>query len=218
MRTGTIRISKTLGLLVVGLASLAIPAGAQEPLRDHELVAAVRNGGHVFYFRHTETDHDQTDAAVVDYADCSTQRNLSPAGREQALATGEAFRALGIPVSRVVTSPYCRCVDTANLAFGHAEVSQDLAFSIRTTQVEARRLGRELRAMLATAPAEGTNTVLVAHTANLKEAAHIWPKPEGIVLVFKPVAGNNFAYIGTIKPREWAGLIAESVPASRSGE
>jgi hypothetical protein len=54
--------------------------------------------------------------------DCSTQRNLSNEGRAQARRIGQWFSARGLKPARVRSSPWCRCVDTATLAFGSAEV------------------------------------------------------------------------------------------------
>src|SRR3972149_40283 len=52
--------------------------------------------------------------------DCSTQRNLSEAGREESRRIGAAFRKRGVPVDRVLSSRWCRCLETARLAFGGA--------------------------------------------------------------------------------------------------
>ena len=203
-------VSSLSSFLVVGLIGLAPAVRAQAPLEGADLVSALQGGGHVIYLRHAATDSSQADSSEVDYADWTTQRNLSDKGRQQAREIGAAFRALGIPVDDVVTSPFCRCIETAELAFGKSTVSEDLAFAIRTTKSEAKRLSRALQKMLRTPPAPGTNTVLIAHTANLKEAANIWPKPEGILVVFKPVESDQFAFIGVIKPDQWSQLVAEA--------
>jgi broad specificity phosphatase PhoE len=50
--------------------------------------------------------------------DCTTQRNLSEEGRAHARRTGEAFRKHGVVFDRVLTSPWCRCRETALLALG----------------------------------------------------------------------------------------------------
>ena len=52
---------------------------------------------------------------------CSTQRNLSDKGREQARRIGAWFRDRGLQPARVRSSPWCRCLDTARLAFGGTE-------------------------------------------------------------------------------------------------
>lgn len=55
------------------------------------------------------------DPANFQLNDCSTQRNLSEAGRQQARDIGEAFRDRNIPVIKVLSSQWCRCVETAEL-------------------------------------------------------------------------------------------------------
>ena len=93
-------------------------------------------------------------------------------------AAGRAISALGIRVSKVVSSPYCRSLDTARLAFGRTDVSHDLRHTVAADQATAMQQAQVLRRMLATPPPEpGTNTVISGHTANLQEATGIWPKP-----------------------------------------
>ncbi|KPQ36815.1 MAG: Phosphohistidine phosphatase SixA [Phormidesmis priestleyi Ana] len=55
------------------------------------------------------------DPAIFQLNDCSTQRNLSEAGRQQAIDMGEAFRSRNIPVTQVLSSQWCRCLETAEL-------------------------------------------------------------------------------------------------------
>ena len=50
--------------------------------------------------------------------ECATQRNLSEEGRAHARRTGEAFKKHGVAFDRVLTSPWCRCKETALLAMG----------------------------------------------------------------------------------------------------
>lgn len=196
-----------------GALTLSSPVHAQKSLGEAELVAALKQGGHVIYFRHAETDVSKTDQNRDDLSDWTKQRNLSEKGRQDAVAIGKGFRALGIPVSEVKTSPYCRCVETAKLAFGKATVNKDLAFSIGTEKREAERLADALRVMLGTQPPTGTNTILVAHTANLQEAAKIWPKPEGVAVIFKPLGDKRFEMIHRVEHQQWA-QIAEKVGMS----
>lgn len=49
--------------------------------------------------------------------DCHTQRNLDEDGRAQARRLGDAFRARAIVVGAVWSSQWCRCRETADLAF-----------------------------------------------------------------------------------------------------
>src|SRR5690606_25508400 len=77
------------------------------------LVHALQQGGYVLYLRHAITDRSRIDTDRINLPNCATQRNLSAEGREQARAIGRAVQALGIAVAEVLTSPYCRCIDTA---------------------------------------------------------------------------------------------------------
>lgn len=170
------------------------------------LVKNIQQGGYVLYLRHTASDRTKTDADTINLDDCSKQRNLSAEGRAQASAIGEAIRVLNIPIVTVTTSPYCRCVDTAQLAFERGEKSNDLRFTISTNKQETQQLADALKTMLATVPPAGTNTVLVAHSSNLREAAGLWPKPEGVMHVFKPLGEEGFEHLGRIAPDQWQAL------------
>lgn len=55
------------------------------------------------------------DPANFQLEDCSTQRNLSEAGRQQAKEIGEAFRSRNVSVAKVLSSQWCRCLETAEL-------------------------------------------------------------------------------------------------------
>jgi len=68
--------------------------------------------------------------------------------------------------------------------------------------------------LLATRPAAASNTVIVAHTANLREAAGIWPKPEGVAYVFRPLGNGNFEPVAKVLPEEWS-QVAVAIGARR---
>ncbi|WGD55240.1 histidine phosphatase family protein [Bradyrhizobium sp. CB1650] len=198
--------------LVFSLGALARASTAmaqKEPgaiLDRQTLVHALQSGGQVIYFRHAETDQSQSDSDRLNLANCATQRNLSDKGRAQARAISEAFSALGINVSKVLSSPYCRCVETAKLAFGRVTIVQDLEFAIAKNEAEAKRLGAVLRKLLETPPLSGTNNIVVAHSANLKEAAGIWPQPEGVAYIFQPRQNGGFTVVARVGPEEWSEL------------
>ncbi|MGE4354741.1 MAG: histidine phosphatase family protein, partial [Oscillospiraceae bacterium] len=89
------------------------------------LLNLLRGGGYILYARHGEATvgDDQPD---LNFRDCATQRNLSEIGRIQAIYYGEYLRALQIPVSHpIIASPFCRTVETAQLAFRGANISVD---------------------------------------------------------------------------------------------
>lgn len=196
-------------LPLVAMAFSLLAAAQPSPAQEESLpgLAAVlgelRKGGLVVYFRHGLTEQSGATDETANLDKCETQRQLSAEGREQSRNTGRAFRALRIPVGNVLSSPFCRCKDTAQLAFGRYTVNHDLYFAINADTQETKRLGAALRLMLATPPKAATNDVIVAHTANLREAAGIWPKPEGVAYVFRPLPGGRFEAVAKVLPEEW---------------
>jgi phosphohistidine phosphatase SixA len=211
--------------VVTAAAAIGIAAAAPRPalaqgqalqpqLAGRELVDALAGGGYVILMRHAATDPFVADPDRFDLADCSTQRNLSDEGRRQARLTGRSFEKLGIEVSRVLTSPYCRCVDTAELAFGRVEKSEALAAVDDLSYPEREARGMQIRQMLGTPPEAGTNTVLITHTGNLLYSFGLQARPEGIAHVFLPAEIGPAPYVGTIVPDEWPVLagIAPGAP------
>jgi len=193
-------------LLFVPLAGLCQEHHDAKQLQAEALVKTLRQGGHIIYLRHAQTDRDQVDLDRSNLDNCATQRNLSQAGRAQALSIGESIRTLNIPIGKVISSPFCRCKHTAELAFTKTEISYDLRFGLGTNKQETTLLAQALKRMLATPPENKTNTVLVSHTANLKEATGIWPEPEGAAYIFRPLPNNDFQYLGKLNPETWQRL------------
>jgi len=179
----------------------------QSPLQGVSLVDELRGGGYVLYLRHAITEHIKIDRTKFQFDDCTTQRNLDDAGREQAREIGVAFKTLAVPVGKVISSPYCRCKDTGQLAFNKREINNNLHYSIGVTEEEKILLRDQLRDMLLTKPQPGTNTVLISHTANLKDAVGVWPKPEGVIAIFKILATGELGYFGLVLPEEWPRLV-----------
>jgi phosphohistidine phosphatase SixA len=186
----------------------------KEDARSREIVAELRKGGYVIFLRHTKTDWDQKDIEPFNYSDCTTQRNLTEEGRAQAKLIGEAYRAFGIPIAKVLSSPFCRCVDTASLAFGDYEVNEDLAHIAYSEDKEGRKRTAYLRAktkeFLSTVPPPGTNIVLVGHSPNLIPIVDIRPLPEGNTVVFKPDGKGSFELAGMIFPNSLARIYKTS--------
>ncbi len=176
-------------------------------LDEPALVEALRGGGYIVYLRHGITDLDTEDRDRTHLENCATQRRLSAAGRAQVQGIGEAFRQLGIPVGAVYSSPYCRSLNTARLAFGRADPVPDLAHTVTASEAQATRQAQTLRGMLATAPAAGFNTVISGHTGNLQEATGIWPQPEGAAVIFQPAADGSFGFIGMVHPDRWQAFV-----------
>jgi len=188
-------------LLASPLAAGAQPAGA---LAGTELLAALRGGGFILYFRHTDTDHRQNDARMGSVEDCANQRNLTDRGRDHARALGEAIRALGLPIGLVLASPLCRTVETATLAFGSAERSPAAREAGPQPPGSSERFAG-LRALLSTVPSTGTNTVIVAHANPFYSLVGGQLLYEGEAAVVRP-DGAAFQVVARVGLKEWREL------------
>jgi phosphohistidine phosphatase SixA len=145
-----------------------VPAPAAEraslpskPIRSDRLLAELRKGGYILYFRHASTDFSRDDSRSQSDDDCANQRPLSDEGRSEARAIGAAIRDLGIPIGSVLASPRCRTMETAMLAFGRAE---KLA-AVRGGPAHPQQPDRyaALRQLLATRVKPGANLVISSH-------------------------------------------------------
>jgi broad specificity phosphatase PhoE len=144
------------GGLVVALL-IAWPWAA---VADEAVWAALATPGSVVVLRHSYAPgaFDPPDARLDD---CSTQRNLDENGRAQARRVGEAFRQRNITVGRVLSSPRCRCLDTARLAFGTVVPWDVLQGALRDPELR-RRLLIPVRQTIAS-HRDGPPLVLVTH-------------------------------------------------------
>jgi phosphohistidine phosphatase SixA len=168
--------------LLLALA-FALPAAHA----DEALWAAVREGGHVLFIRHALTTPGFGDPPGLRVEDCATQRNLSEEGRVQARRLGEGLRARKVPVGEVLSSPWCRCIETARLAFGRAR-TWDALSNLHARQQNAERQVRAMRPRIA-AHAGKENLVLVSHGSTAFALTGEHPAM-GEFLVLKPQPGG----------------------------
>ena len=192
-------------LVATSCAALEAP-DPQGPLTGQALVAALREGGHVLYLRHTETTEDGTDDPA-EPGDCAAQRSLTEAGRQDARELGEALRALDVPVGRVLHSPYCRTVETAVLAFGDAADPELGLLAPSADGTGNDETEDRLRELLDEAPGDG-NTVLVGHLTNLRLVREASPE-EGGTVVYRPQDGRS-VLVGEVGPQGWQRLAADA--------
>ena len=192
------------GALVASLALTLLAGATAAP--GPELVRTLRAGGVVLVLRHAATDFSKPDQDPVVVSNCSTQRNLSAQGRADARAIGRGVRRLGVPVGRVLSSAYCRTLQTARLAFGRAIVHPALLNTIATEHDAVwRKQIRDARRLVGTKPAPGTVTVLVTHGIVVQETTG-QTLEEGEAIVFRPLGNGRFRVVGRVLPGEWGAL------------
>jgi virginiamycin B lyase len=190
-------------LAVVVVANLVAGASAAG---GPDLPRSLEAGGLVVVFRHAATDFSKPDQDPVVVSDCATQRNLSAQGRADARAIGRGMRRLGLPVAKVLSSAYCRTLETARLAFGRATVHPALLNTIAAEHDAAWRAQiRDARRLFGTKPAPGKLTVLVTHGVVVQETSG-QTLEEGEAIVFRPLGNSRFRVVGRVMPKEWGTL------------
>src|SRR5215203_5644201 len=161
---------------IVALIVAVTPAAADASVAWE----ALRKGGYVALMRHADARGGAGDPAGFKLDDCSTQRNLSERGRADAVAMGAQIRANGISFTRIIRSPWCRCVETAKLMdLGPVDIEPAFsnAFVLRDRRDELRR---DATAILNTW-SHGT-LMVVTHGANIQALSGVSPTSAEIVV------------------------------------
>ncbi|MBD2081932.1 histidine phosphatase family protein [Leptolyngbya sp. FACHB-17] len=131
--------------------------------------------------------------------DCSTQRNLSQEGRNQAKQIGQVFRQRQVPVSRVLSSQWCRCLETAQLMnLGKVEPFPALNSFFRDRSTEPRQT-EQLRQFMIKNKAAKQVVIMVTHQVNITAITDVVPD-QGEAIVVQLDEQNQFKSIGELDP------------------
>jgi len=174
-------------LVLALLASTAVCA-------NESLWQQVAAGGQVLFVRHAETTPGVGDPPGFKLEDCATQRNLSADGRAQARRMGAELSRRGVPIGEVLSSPWCRCIETAQLAFGRSKAWLALS-NLFGRSSESERQMKALRPRIA-AHRGKDNLVLVSHGSTAAALTGEHPGM-GEMLVLTP-AGDGFRLAGRL--------------------
>jgi phosphohistidine phosphatase SixA len=188
------------------LALAAVGVAYAEPPSPEEVLPELRKGGCVLFIRHPKTNPDQADTDPLHLDNIKAQRQLSDEGRKQAKALGEGFRALKLPIEKVISSRFYRAQEAAKLLdVGEVTASLDVSEGgLVVSPRENDRRAKALRELLSTTPAEGKNVVIVSHKPNLQDAAgkEFGDLAEAEVVVFKPLGAGKFRVVARVAPPE----------------
>jgi phosphohistidine phosphatase SixA len=191
---------------LVMVALLVSPAFSQT-LPPEEVLKALRAGGYVIVVRHGATHADQADTDPLNLDNVAKQRQLNDKGRADAKAVGDAFRRAAVPIGLSYSSRFQRAVETARLIGGkEPQATLDISEGgLVVSPNENNRRAAALRALAATAPTAGTNTLIVTHKPNILDAfGKDWFEiKEGEASIFKP-EGNGFALVARVTIDQWA--------------
>ena len=185
--------------LVLGALVLLGAALANGAVAMADGWAVLKQPGHVVFMRHSDAPGSGGYGDPPGYRldDCATQRNLSEEGRAHARRTGEAFRRNGIGFDRVLTSPWCRCKETAELAMGKAaEVFTPLSNLVGRSEHREPQV-KALKAYLAGLDGK-TRVLLVTHGIVINALTGIQPA-SGEMVIVKPGPGGEPKVAGRLQ-------------------
>lgn len=187
------RFGIVLALLLVPIVAIQAATG------DEAAWAALAAGGHVLLVRHAAAPGPPGDPAGFKLGDCATQRNLSEPGRAQARRLGEALRARGVRIDRVLTSRWCRTRETAELI--NAGASEESA-ALDNLQGRPQNRDRQMAAMRTEVRSwRGPgNLLMVSHGATIGPFTGVYPA-EGEIIVVRPApeAESGHVVVGRIR-------------------
>ena len=181
------------------IALLAWPCWAAA---EEAVWALLKGGGHIVLIRHAQTGPGVGDPPGMRLEDCSTQRNLSDQGREDAVALGQEFRKRGVAIAELLSSPWCRCLETARLAFRR---EPDVHKALSNLDGRAEHAGRQvaqLKALIARGIRNGGesrrgNLVLLTHGSTIHALTGVSPA-SGEMVVLSPQPDGGFRVAGRI--------------------
>jgi phosphohistidine phosphatase SixA len=166
-------------LLLLGLCGTAQVAGADDAA---DAWKALRAGGHVALMRHADAPGGVGDPPGFRVDDCATQRNLSEKGRADAEKIGSRLKGEGIAFEKILSSPWCRCIDTVRL-MDLGTIETEVTFgNVVVLKDQRQTLTAGARALIAQWTAGG-NLLVVSHGANIQALTGVWLASGEIVVV-----------------------------------
>jgi len=156
-------------------------------------IAALEGGGKLLFIRHAFAP-GAGDPKNFDIKDCTKQRNLDTTGIAQAERIGQFFEDNKISVDLVLSSEWCRCKDTAKIAFRNYKTFKALNsfFSLKFSKNKDKQI-KDLKAFVKKWDSK-KNIVFVTHYVVISEALNVNVNPGAIV-----VADKSFKVIEIIE-------------------
>jgi len=194
------RLPRVLASLFGGGLLVAVLAAAPAQAEDFDL-SKLNEGGTVLLLRHVKAGG--TDADDFDLEDCATQRQVGDAGRAQAAVLARRFKAAGITAARVISSQWCRALQTAELlGLGPVEPAPALNYYHWKLGSEAAMTEALKRFFIdLQAPVPGAAVILVGHTTAFGIIGVEAPKSGG-GLVLKPNGTATPEVVGSMSAPE----------------
>ena len=181
---------KFIKFFIVIFISLITPIKAD---LNKNLMNQFKEGGKLIFIRHAYAP-GSGDPANFNLNDCSTQRNLSEEGRNQAKLIGEFFIKNKIEIDKVLSSEWCRCKETAKIAFRNFSTNSFLNsfYSLKYAENKDKQV-RALNNYIKNFESK-KNLILVTHYVLISEVLNYGPSSGEIV-----VSDKNLNIIDTIE-------------------
>ena len=157
------------------------------------IIENLKVGGKLIFIRHAYAPGGG-DPENFNIYDCSTQRNLSESGRIQSRKIGNFFTENKIKIEKVYSSEWCRCKETASLAFENFKTKSFLNsfFSSKFAQNKNSQI-RDFKKFLSDWD-EKTNLIFVTHYVVISEILD-YPSSSGEIVI----SNKNFKIIDTLE-------------------
>ena len=160
---------------------------------NKKLFNQLEDGGKLIFIRHAYAP-GSGDPSNFNLNDCSTQRNLSEDGRKQAENIGKFFRNKKIKIDKVLSSEWCRCKETAQIAFKDFSTNSFLnSFYSSKFEKNKKKQINSLNDYIIKFKSN-KNLILVTHYVLISEVLNYGPSSGEIV-----VSDKNFNIIGNIE-------------------
>ena len=171
--------------ILLGFCTAADIARAGEA----EAWTALRAGRHVALMRHADAPGGVGDPAGFRIEDCATQRNLSAKGRADAEKIGARLKSERIAFEKIISSPWCRCIDTATLLQLGPVAAEATFGNVVVLSDQRQSLTAGARAVIEQWNGSGV-LLVVTHGANIAALTGISPASGEIVVVRKGSGGG----------------------------
>ncbi len=191
------------------------------------LVQCLRGGGYTVFWRHADADvcADNTNLGTAANptipnwwrscdANCptATARQLNATGVQRATFIGQQMHALGIAMGRVISSEFCRCIQTAEwMAFGPTiETDPGISYFVYDELNRCTRCYERLYEV----PAPGTNTAIIGHAGFSPACATLGALQWSECAVFKPDGAGGATFIAQLAWNAWGALATDVAPVT----
>ena len=181
---------KILNFLILIFISLTTSIKAD---LNKNLLNKLEDGGNLIFIRHAYAPGGG-DPDNFNLNDCSTQRNLSEEGRKQARQIGEFFKKNKIQIDKVLSSEWCRCKETARIAFKNFSTNNFLNSFYSSKYAKNKEKQIEMLNDYVKKYKNNQNLIFVTHYVLISEVLNYAPSSGEIV-----VSDKNFNMIGSVE-------------------